>query len=81
MPEPASPHRAVFLRDFHWSRPGSRFGFAARAMPDVQRFPRDFIAAAIRAGAAVPVPARKGHHQSAADAADMKEMRHGKGDN
>jgi hypothetical protein len=47
--------KAVFLREFHWGRPNSRIGFGAHASADPQSFPRDFIAAAIAAGAAVPV--------------------------
>lgn len=75
-----SPHKAIFLRAFHWQRPGARFGFGAFPSAYPQRFPRDFIAAAIRAGAAVPVTARSGHPSTAADAADPQELRHGKGD-
>ncbi len=47
--------KAVFVREFHWGRPNSRIGFAAKPSIDPQSFPRDFIAAAIAAGAAVPV--------------------------
>lgn len=47
--------KALFLRDFHWRRPQSAIGFGAKAKPKRQTFPRDFIAAAIRAGAAIPV--------------------------
>jgi len=47
--------RAIFTRVFHWSRPRSVFGFAANPSTKAQTFPRDFIAAAIKAGAAVPV--------------------------
>lgn len=50
--------RALFLREFHWRRPKASIGFGAKAKPTPQSFPRDFIAAAIRAGAAIPV--RKG---------------------
>lgn len=53
--------KAVFLREFHWDRPKGPIGFGAKASPQPQTFPRDFIAAAIRAGAAVPAqPARRG---------------------
>lgn len=48
--------RAVFKRVFHWSRPKSVFGFCAHPAPWPQTFPHDFIAAAITAGAAAPVP-------------------------
>lgn len=51
----ADATKAVFVREFHWSRPNSPLGFGAKASPDVQAFPRDFIEAAITAGAAVPV--------------------------
>lgn len=54
--------KAIFLREFHWGRPNSPLGFGAKASPEPQDFPRDFIAAAIKAGAAVPVkPRRKTH--------------------
>lgn len=48
--------RAVFLREFHWQRPASPIGFGAKALTKPQSFPRDFIAAALRAGAAVAAP-------------------------
>lgn len=51
--------RAVFVREFHWGRPGSNIGFGAFAADEPQTFPRDFIAAAIEAGAAVPVPVKR----------------------
>lgn len=47
--------RALFLREFHWRRPKASVGFGAKAKPTPQTFPRDFISAAIRAGAAIPV--------------------------
>lgn len=52
---PSETTKAVFLREFHWGRPNSRIGFGAHASPEPQSFPRDFIAAAIAAGAAIPV--------------------------
>lgn len=52
---PSDETKAVFLREYHWGRPNSRIGFGAKASPEAQSFPRDFIAAAIAAGAAVPV--------------------------
>lgn len=52
---PYETTKAVFLREFHWGRSSSRIGFGAQASPAPQSFPRDFIAAAIAAGAAVPV--------------------------
>jgi hypothetical protein len=51
--------KAVFLRAFHWRRPGSKFGWGAQPGPQVQTFPRAFIAAAIKAGAAVPAKPRR----------------------
>lgn len=48
--------KAIFLREFHWSRPNSPLGFGARPSPEPQSFPRDFIEAAIKAGAAIPAP-------------------------
>ncbi|OWJ78420.1 hypothetical protein CDV49_08265 [Haematobacter genomosp. 1] len=50
--------RALFLREFHWRRHKKNVGFGAKPKPTPQSFPRDFIAAAIKAGAAIPV--RKG---------------------
>lgn len=50
--------RALFTREFHWRRPRSPIGFGAKASARPQSFPRDFIAAALKAGAALPV--RKG---------------------
>lgn len=50
------PAKAIFVREFHWSRPGTRYGFGACPSSEPQSFPRDFIAAAIKAGAALPVP-------------------------
>ena len=50
--------RALFVREFHWRRPKSPIGFGAKPMPRPQSFPRDFIMAALKSGAAVPV--RKG---------------------
>jgi hypothetical protein len=52
---PSEETKAVFVREFHWGRLKGRIGFAAKASPAPQSFPRDFIAAAIAAGAAVPV--------------------------
>lgn len=49
-------NKAIFTREFHWSRPNSPLGFGARPSPEPQTFPRDFIDAAIRAGAAQAVP-------------------------
>lgn len=58
MPGTERQTRAVFVREFHWGRPGSNIGFGAFAKDEPQTFPRDFIAAAIKAGAAVPVPVK-----------------------
>jgi len=52
---PSEATKAIFLRAFNWGRPKSRISFGAKASPDPQSFPRDFIAAAIAAGVAVPV--------------------------
>jgi len=51
--------KALFLREFHWRRPKAPFGFGAKPLPVPQSFPRDFIAAAIRSGAAEPVSKRR----------------------
>ena len=52
---------AVFKKATHWSRPKSKFGFAAKPAPEPQRFPRDFIEHAVSIGHAqsVPTPARR----------------------
>ena len=50
--------KAIFTREFHWRRPNSRFGFGAKAKPEPQQFPQDFIMAAVTAGAAF-IPARR----------------------
>jgi len=47
--------KAIFTREFHWSRPRSPLGFGARPSPEPQTFPRDFIEAAVKAGAATRV--------------------------
>ena len=47
--------KAIFHREFHWNRPGAPFGFGAKAKPEPQHFPRDFIAAAVRAGCATEI--------------------------
>lgn len=56
MSEPEPTARAVFVAEFHWGRPGTNYGFGAFARDEPQTFPRDFIAAAIKAGAAVAAP-------------------------
>lgn len=50
--------KAIFTREFHWRR-DMRLGFGAKASPEPQSFPRDFIAAAVAAGAATEVPQRR----------------------
>jgi hypothetical protein len=47
-----SDTKAVFKREFHWTRPDGSLGFGAKPSPVPQRFPRDFITAAVTAGAA-----------------------------
>jgi len=46
---------AIFHRDFHWSRPKSKFGFFAKASPEPQSRVHDFVQAAVAAGAATRV--------------------------
>lgn len=59
--------KAIFTREFHWTRPDGSLGFGAMPSPDPQHFPRDFIAAAIAAGAAyAPGPNRPGQTKPAA---------------
>ncbi|MBB4192795.1 hypothetical protein [Rhizobium aethiopicum] len=43
---------AVFHEEVHWSRPGSRLGFHARAKPEPQSFPHDFVDYAVSIGRA-----------------------------
>ncbi|WP_347311366.1 hypothetical protein [Defluviimonas sp. SAOS-178_SWC] len=50
--------KAIFTREFHWSRPRG-LGFGAKAKAEPQSFPRDFIAAAVAAGAATEVPPQR----------------------
>lgn len=66
--------RALFLREFHWRRPESAIGFGAKPLRRPQTFPRDFIAAAIRSGAAIPVQKRRAPHQTATPEARPKAM-------
>ena len=53
---------AIFIREFNWSRPRSVYSFNAKASSAPQERPRDFIEAAVKAGAAelVPSPSREG---------------------
>lgn len=43
---------AVFSKEFHWSRPGTTQGFGGFPGDEAERYPRDFVDAAIKAGAA-----------------------------
>jgi hypothetical protein len=43
---------AVFHEEVHWSRPGCRFGFHAKANPEPQNFPHDFVEHAVSIGRA-----------------------------
>lgn len=61
---------AVFSREFNWSRPKSPLLFHVTASPDPQQKPRDVIEAAIKAGAAVELPAP--------DKAEAKRLKRGK---
>ena len=58
--------RAIFNREFHWNRPKTgrgisqqNVGFGAYPSEKPQSFPGDFIEAAVRAGAAKKVSAKK----------------------
>lgn len=53
---------AIFKQDVHWSRPKCRFGFFAKAKPEPQQFPHDFIEYAVSKGWAVKAmpPKREG---------------------
>jgi hypothetical protein len=44
--------RAVFHREFNWSRPKSKFSFSVKPSPEPQLRPHDVIEAAVAAGAA-----------------------------
>lgn len=46
---------AIFKHDVHWSRPKCRFGFYAKAKPEPQQFPHDFIEYAVSIGRAARV--------------------------
>ena len=47
---------AVFLREFNWRRPSSRFSFNIKPKPEPQSAVHDLVDAAVTAGAAVRVP-------------------------
>jgi len=53
--------KAIFHRTFHWrSRVTPGIGWGVNASPEPQGpFPREFIEAAIKYGAATPVPPRR----------------------
>lgn len=54
--------KAIFEREFHYSSRTKNAGWSARPSPDPQTFPREFIDAAVKAGAATEVkPTRKGN--------------------
>lgn len=59
--------KAVFSREFHWRRPKSGLGFGARASDEPQTFPRDFIDAAVKAGAAEIVSSKAKSSKPATD--------------
>ncbi|MHB2265036.1 hypothetical protein [Aliihoeflea sp. PC F10.4] len=46
---------AIFSTEFNWRRPRSIYSFNAKASVDPQERPRDFIEAAVTAGAAEEV--------------------------
>jgi len=58
---------AIFKEDVHWSRPKCRFGFFAKAKPEPQQFPHDFIEHAVSTGRAdrVKAPPRRKEKQGA----------------
>lgn len=45
--------RAIFLREFNWKRPKSKFSFNVQPSPKPRLLPHDVIEAAIAAGAAI----------------------------
>lgn len=52
--------KAIFTREFHYTRSAPpRLGWGATPSPEPQLFPREFIQAAVRAGAATLVPTRR----------------------
>lgn len=58
---------AIFKEDVHWSRPKCRFGFFAKAKPEPQQFPHDFIEHAVSIGRATRAkpPTRRKEKQGA----------------
>lgn len=50
--------KAIFTREFHWTRPKG-LGFGAKASEKPQSFPHDFIDVAVAAGAASKVPPKR----------------------
>jgi hypothetical protein len=56
------PH-AIFKREVNWSRPRSIYSFNAKASPEPQERPRDFIDYAVAKGWAVEVPAKAGRNR------------------
>ena len=54
--------KAIFLREFNWRRPKSKFSFNAKPTPEPQSRVHDFVEAAVAAGAAIRVrpPKRRG---------------------
>ncbi|OJY33930.1 MAG: hypothetical protein BGP11_12725 [Rhodobacterales bacterium 65-51] len=52
--------RAIFVGEFHYSSRRRNAGWSAYPSPDPQKFPREFITAAINAGRALPIPKRRG---------------------
>lgn len=54
--------KAIFEREFHYSSRTTNAGWSAEPSPDPQTFPREFIDAAVNAGAVTEVkPTRKGN--------------------
>lgn len=48
---------AIFKREINWSRPNSVYSFNAKASPEPQERPQDFIDYAVEKGWAETVPA------------------------
>lgn len=56
--------KAIFKHEFHWGREKENIGFAAYPSEEPQTFPRDFIEAAVKAGAATEVSQKRKPKQS-----------------
>ncbi|AEM41409.1 hypothetical protein KvSKV_10305 [Ketogulonicigenium vulgare] len=61
--------KAIFHRDFHYTSRLRNAGWSAKAGPDPQHFPQEFIDAAVSAGCATVPPPRRSTHKTPDDPA------------